>query len=84
MSDFEHILDPLGPNKYSFMASEKCIIFWDFSGHLEFGRKGTILVYIKNHKCYSDFRQILDLMGTKDYSSMTSEKFHIFRIQPLS
>ena len=52
------------------MAPEKCIIFRILVAILNLGTRGNSCLYQK--PCYSDFRQILDLMGTKDYSSRTS------------
>ena len=38
------------------------------------------VIYLEICKGQSDFAQILDRLGTKDYSSRTSENVRLFRI----
>ena len=73
-------MDPQGIKVRSFMASEKCRILRILVAILNFDRNGKC--YLKTCKRYSDFGQLLDPLGTRDYSFMASEKN--FEFQPLS
>ena len=58
--------------------------FPNFGHHLEFWRKGKMSCTWKTTTDKSNFRQILDTLGAKDYSFWTSEKFKNFKFWLLS